>query len=171
LLATGAFLVVAAAPIMRALVTEVRVGADQVPLASAIATGVYNLYCLFVSESVAPWFWAPGIAAAVAIAGTLLLVFDYGEAPARRFLLYFVALLAAMTLLQIGSTKRLMMTAPWLILAIGITLATATLPSARRLLAGTGGRDWLVRYFLAQTLRRAALDRNLAPGGKTGRGS
>jgi uncharacterized membrane protein len=43
LLATGAFLIAAAAPIMRALVTEVRVGGDQVPLGSAIATGVYNL--------------------------------------------------------------------------------------------------------------------------------
>jgi hypothetical protein len=136
LLATVAFLMVASAPIMRALVTEVRVGADQVLLGSATATGVYNLYCLFVSESVAPWFWAPGTAAAVAIAGTLLLVFVYGETPARRFLLYFAALLAAMTLLQIGSTKRMMMISPWLILAIGTTLAIATLPSARRLLAG-----------------------------------
>jgi len=136
LLATGALLMLATAPIMRALVTEVRVGADQVPLSSAIATGVYNLYCLFVSESVAPWFWAPGIAAGVAIAGTLLLVFVYGEWPARRFLLYFAALLAAMTFLQIGSTKRMMMIAPWLVLSIGVTLATATLPSARRFLAG-----------------------------------
>ena len=135
-LATGAFLMVAAAPIMRALVTEVRVGADQVPLGSAIATGVYNLYGLFVSESVAPWFWTPGIAAGVAIAAALLLVLVYEEAPARRFLLYFAAQLAAMTLVQIGSTKRLMMIAPWLILSNGTTLATATLPPARRLLAG-----------------------------------
>jgi hypothetical protein len=136
LLATGAFLMLATAPIMRALVMEVRGGADQVPLGSAIATGVYNLYCLFVSESVAPWFWVPGIAAGVAITGTLLIVFVYGEAPARRFLLYFAALLAAMTLLQIGSTKRLMMISPWLILSFGVTLATMTLASARRLLAG-----------------------------------
>src|SRR5271156_5198037 len=65
--ASAAFLMVASAPIMRALVTEVRGGTDQVSLGAAVATGVYNLYCLFVSESVAPWFWAPGIAAAVAI--------------------------------------------------------------------------------------------------------
>jgi hypothetical protein len=134
--ATGVFLMVAAAPIMRALVMEVRGGTDQVPLVSAIATGVYNLYCLFVSESVAPWFWVPGIAAGVPIAVTLLLVLVCGEAPARRFLRYFAALLAAMTLLQIGSTKRRMMIAPWLILSNGTTLSTATLPSARRLLAG-----------------------------------
>ena len=70
---------------MRALVTEVHIGADQVPLGSAIATGIYNLYCLFVSESVAPRFWAPGIAAGFAIVATLLLVFFYGAAPSRRF--------------------------------------------------------------------------------------
>ena len=135
LLATGTCLLVAAAPVMRALVTEVRIGADQVPLGSAIATGIYDLYCLFVSESVAPWFWAPGIAAGFAIVATLLLVLFYGAAPSRRFLLYFAALLAAMTLLQIGSTKRMMMIAPWLILSVGTTLATATRPSARRLIA------------------------------------
>ena len=66
LLATGAFLMLATARIMRALVTKVRVGGDHVPVSSAIATGVYNLYCLFVSESVALWFWVPGIAAGVA---------------------------------------------------------------------------------------------------------
>jgi hypothetical protein len=141
LLATGAFLMLATAPIMRALVTEVRVGAVHVPVGSAIATSVYNLYCLFVRESVAPWFWVPGIAAGVGIAGTLLIVFVYGEVPARIFLLYFAALLAAMTLSQIGSTKRLRMISPWLILAIGTTLATATPPFARRLLAGAIG--WL----------------------------
>jgi hypothetical protein len=65
-LATGEFLMLATAPIMRALVMEVRVGGDHVPVSSAIATGVYNLYCLFVSESVALWFWVPGIAAGVA---------------------------------------------------------------------------------------------------------
>ena len=82
-----------------------------------------------------PWFWAPGIAAGFAIVATLLLVLFYGAAPSRRFLLYFAALLAAMTFLQIGSTKRMMMIAPWLILSVGTTLATATRPSARRLIA------------------------------------
>jgi hypothetical protein len=41
-----------------------------------------------------------------------------------------------MTLLQIGSTKRPMMISPWLILSFGVTLATMTMASARRLLAG-----------------------------------
>ena len=134
LVANATVLMVAAAPIMSALVMGVRGAADHVPLSSAIATGVYNLYCVFVSESVAPWFWAAGIATAVAIVGTLLTVFVYGEAPSRQFLLYFAALLVVMTLMQIASTRRMMMIAPWLILSIGTTLATATLPSARRLL-------------------------------------
>lgn len=134
LVATATFLMVATAPIMSALVMEVRGAEDHVPLSSAIATRVYDLYCVFVSESVAPWFWALGIAAAVAIAGALLLVFVYGEVPSRRFLMYFAALLATMTFMQIASTRRMMMLSPWLMLSIGTTLATATLPSARRLL-------------------------------------
>jgi Dolichyl-phosphate-mannose-protein mannosyltransferase len=68
LLATGAFLMVASIPIMPAFVTELHSRWERAPTDSAIATGIYNLYCLFVSESVAPWFWVPGIAAGLAIA-------------------------------------------------------------------------------------------------------
>jgi hypothetical protein len=163
LLATGAFLMLATAPIMRALVTEVRLGADHVPVGSAIATGVYNLYCLFVSESMAPWFWTPEIAAGVAITGTFLIVFVYGETPARRFLLYFAVLLAAMTRLQIGSTKRLMRIAPWLILSIGVTLATMTPASARRLLAGTLLLVGAIGWFGTFSRRLYAAPRGIEP--------
>jgi hypothetical protein len=136
LAATGAFLIAASLPIMRAFLTEVHSRSEPAHAGSAIATGIYNLYCLFVSESVAPWFWAPGIAAGLAIVGALLLVFIYGETPARRFLLYFGALLAVMAFMQIVTTRRLLMISPWLILSIGTTLATMALPSARRWLAG-----------------------------------
>ena len=137
LLATGVFLIAASIPIMRAFFTELHVGAGTAPAGSAIATGVYNLYCLFVSESVAPWFWVPGVAAGLAIACALLLVLVYAKPEERRFLLYFAALLAVMTFMQIVTTRRSLMISPWLILPIGTTLATVTLPSARRLLAGS----------------------------------
>ena len=137
LLATGAFLIVASLPIMRAFFTELHGRAEHAPTGSAIATGIYNLYCLFVSESVAPWFSAPGVAAGLAIACAFLLVFVYAESAKRRFLLYFAALLAVMTFMQIATTRRLLMISPWLILAIGTTLATVTRASARRLLAGS----------------------------------
>jgi hypothetical protein len=137
LLATGIFLLLASIPIMRAFITELHTGAVTGRASSPIATGVYNLYCLFVSESVAPWFWVPGIAAGLAIACVLLLVFVYAQPDARRFLFYFAALLAVMTFLQIVTTRRMLVISPWLILSIGVTLGTMAPPSARRLLAGS----------------------------------
>jgi len=137
LLATGAFLLLASIPIMRAFVTELHTGAVTGRASLPVATGIFNLYCLFVSESVAPWFWIPGIAAGLAIACVLLLVFVYAKPEARRFFLYFAALLAVMTFLQIVTTRRMLMISPWLILSIGVTLGTMALPSARRLLAGS----------------------------------
>ena len=137
LLATGIFLIVASLPIMRAFITELHTGAVTGRATSPVATGIYNLYCLFVSESVAPWFWVPGIAVGLAIACVLLLVFVYAKPEARRFLLYFAALLAVMTILQIVTTRRLLMISPWLILAVGVTLGTMTTAAARRWLAGS----------------------------------
>ena len=96
-LATGLFLIGASIPIMRAFVTELHVGTVTGRTSSPAATGVYNLYCLFVSESVAPWFWVPGIAAGLAIACVLLLVLVCAKPEARRFFLYFAALLTVMT--------------------------------------------------------------------------
>ena len=137
LLATGIFLIVASIPIMRAFVTELHTGTVAGRASSPAATGIYNLYCLFVSESVAPWVWVPGVAAGLAIACVLLLVFVYAKPEARRFFVYFAALLAVMTFLQIVTTRRTLMISPWLILPIGTTLGTMALPSARRWLAGS----------------------------------
>jgi hypothetical protein len=137
LLATGIFLLVASLPVMRAFMTELRTGAVNGRASSPLATGIYNLYCLFVSESVAPWIWVPGIAAALAIAVVLLLVFVYAKPEARRFFFNFAALLIVMTFLQIVTTRRTLMIRPWLILPIGTTLGTMTLPSPRRLVASS----------------------------------
>ncbi len=137
LLATGLFLLVASIPIMRALMTELRTGAVRGRASSPLARGTYNLYCLFVSESVAGWIWVPGIATALAIAVLLLLGFVYAKPEARRLFLYFAALLTVMTFLQIVTTRRTLLIRPWLILPVGTTLGTMTLPFARRLLAGS----------------------------------
>jgi hypothetical protein len=132
---TGALLVLACVPILPAFLHELHKGAKPAPPSvSAVAIGVYNLYCLFVSESVAPWFWVPGVAAGLAVVCAILLTLVYSGPAARRFLLYFCALLAVMTFLQIGNTKRMMMISPWLVLPVGVALASAALPSARRCL-------------------------------------
>ncbi len=132
LLATGIFLMVASIPVMRALVTQLHTGTVAGRASSPVATGIYNLYCLFVSESVAPWFWVLGVAAGLAIACVLLLVLVYAKPEARRFFVYFAALLAVMTFLEIVTPRRTLMISPWLILPIGTTLGTMALPSARR---------------------------------------
>jgi hypothetical protein len=173
LLATGIFLLVASLPVMRAFMTELRTGAVNGRASSPLATGIYNLYCLFVSESVAPWIWVPEIAAALAIAVVLLLVFVYAKPEARRF---FVLR---------GAVDRddLRPDCNYAAHADDQPMAdpsyrdharnddTAISATFGRKLARFGRRDWMVRDFLAQTLRRAALDRALGSSGATGRGS
>lgn len=135
--ATGVFLIATSVPIMAAFRTELHTRSEPAQTGLAIAMGIYNIYCLFVSESVAPWIWVPGIAAGLAITCALLLVLLYARPAERRFFFYFAALLAAMSVMQIATAERMLMISPWLILAIGTTLATASLPAARRLLAGS----------------------------------
>jgi len=134
LLATGAILLAASLPVIPAFIAELHKGGKPTLSISAIPVGIYNLYCLFVSESVAPWFWAAGITAGLAIACALLLVAIYATPSARRWLFYFAVLLMGMTVLQIGNTKRVLMISPWLILAIGTSLAVTTSQTARRIL-------------------------------------
>jgi len=144
--ASGAILLLACAPILPAFIGELRGGAKPAGSISASVIGLYNLYCLFVSESVAPWFWWIGIAAALAIACVAVMTFICSRPAARRFLIYFAGLFMLMTFLQIGTTKRLLFISPWLILAVGTALATESHRSARRWLivslASIGAIGW-----------------------------
>jgi hypothetical protein len=124
-LGTGALLLIAYTPLFAAFRTEMHHGphADFHALSLA-ANGVYNLYCLFVSESVAPWYWIAGVSAGLAIAVCLILTLLGSSWPVRRFLLYFASLFLVMTVLGVIQPKRVMLISPWLILALGVTLAT-----------------------------------------------
>lgn len=116
-------LVLAYLPVLVAFLKEIH-GHVRVPhsVASILANGTYNLYCIFVSESVAPWFWAWGFTAGICIFFVLMVSLWCRSRPAQRFLAYFICLLALMTILGILETKRLMLIAPWLILAIGVMI-------------------------------------------------
>jgi Dolichyl-phosphate-mannose-protein mannosyltransferase len=148
LVAGAALLVLAYLPVLAAFVTEIhRHVRPPHSFPTAVFTGIYNLYCIFVSESVAPWFWALGIPAAICITLVLALILWRGSMPGRRFLLYFTALLAIMTAAGIVETKRLLLIGPWLVLSIGVTLgAWPTAYWARRLcllsLALIAGIGW-----------------------------
>src|ERR1700731_890361 len=66
LLLTGIILLVAYLPLFRPLLRETHFGirAHGIGLAT-VASGVYNIYCTFISESVAPWFWYLGVPAGI----------------------------------------------------------------------------------------------------------
>src|ERR1700730_11136433 len=132
-LGTGALMLVTYMPLIGAFLGELHHGARaEFRVSSVAANAAYNLYCLFVSESVAPWFWLVGITAGIAIAFCLFLVFGACPLPARRFLLYFFALFAIMTVLSILLPKRIMLISPWLLLPIGVTLGTIPKQFTRR---------------------------------------
>jgi hypothetical protein len=109
-------------------------------------TGIYNLYCVFVSESVAPWFWGHGVPVAIAIGACLLITFAIVPSESKRFLLYFAGLLAVMTFLGISNTKRMLFISPWLIFSVGVALTVPASKFTRGMLAGTllfiAGMGW-----------------------------
>ena len=129
------FLLVCYVPVVAAFFRELHTGVQTAnSLTHNTITGIYNLYCIFVSESVAPWVWSLGIPAGTAIAICLLLTLRYSPPPARRLLLYFGGLFAVMTFLGIVNAKRLILLGPWLILPVGLTLGSARNKLLRRAL-------------------------------------
>jgi hypothetical protein len=131
----GAILFAAYLPVFGVFLKEIRHGVHggHSPLAIGL-TGVYNLYCLFVSESVAPWFWLLGVPAGIAVIVCVLVTLLRSPVPARRFLAYFLLLFMVMTILAILDAKRAMLIAAWLILPIGVTLGALKSQPARRAL-------------------------------------
>jgi hypothetical protein len=124
-LGAGIIILATYTPLYPAFLHELRHGPRTGQRLSVLVFGgLYNLYCLFVSESVAPWVWVLGIPAGTAIAVCLAIAVIKSPQNARRFLFYFVALFGLMALIGIETTKRIMLIAPWLILPLGTTLAT-----------------------------------------------
>jgi hypothetical protein len=129
-LLAGAYL-----PIKNAFLAEIHAAAQPSGNAlDASLSGLYDLYSVFVSESVAPWFWSIGIPVAAAIATAVLLTFLAVRGQTRRFLVYFAGLLAVTAFLGIANTKRMLFIAPWLIFPIAIGLAQPAGANRRRML-------------------------------------
>lgn len=129
-----------------------RLAADQSilrPVYSLKATalfGGYNLYTLFVSESVAPWFWYFSVPALLAIGVCVIFLVFYGPPPARRLFIGFLAAAFAMTFLNLINTKRLLFLSPWLLVPLAAMLANLPRPGLRKnavlALAVAGGIGW-----------------------------
>jgi hypothetical protein len=145
---TGILLLVAYAPIFRTFLTEIHTGVHtRHSIAAIFFMGIYNFYCIFVSESVAPWFWPIGVPAGIAAASCFLLTIWGAPLAARRFLLYFTGLLVVMTLLGVVTTKRMMLIAAWLILATGVALGSWSWQKGRRLLLAAVAIAFAVGWF------------------------
>ena len=131
---TAAVLLLAYLPIFGAFLRELHTGTRPrfIPLGLVFNIG-YNIYLVFVSESVAPWFWAFSIASSVAIAACLLLLLQY-RSPARRFFVYFLYVIACLTALGIIMSKRTFFMTPWLVLPLGVALGTMPHRLPRRVL-------------------------------------
>jgi len=101
-------------------------------LAATMLFGGYNAYSLFVSESIAPWFWYFSIPVLAAMAVCAYLILRYGPPPARWMFLGFVACTLAMTLLNLINTKRLLFLSPWAIIPLALMLGGLPRPELRR---------------------------------------
>jgi len=147
-------------PLLRALLF--RLFADQGilrPAYSALATIFfcgYNVYTLFVSESVAPWFWYFSIPALAAIVFCSVLILRHGPPAARRLFLSFLVCSLAMTLLNLLNTKRLLFLSPWLLISLAAMLGSLRRPALRKgailALGLVGGIGWfgiLSRHYYA----------------------
>jgi hypothetical protein len=83
----------------------------------------YHFYTLFVSVSVAPWFWRFSVPATVGIIVLLVLVFA-SSSESRRFLVFSLLLFAAMAFAGILQVNRLLLLGPWFLLAVAMSLGT-----------------------------------------------
>lgn len=137
-------------PLVRAFLF--RVAADEgilrpvYSLAATVLYGGYNLYTLFVSESIAPWFWYFSIPVVAAIALCAYAILRCGSAPAIRLFTYFLACMLVMTALNLINTKRLLFLSPWLLIPIAVMVARLPQPALRKsailALGVTGAIGW-----------------------------
>ena len=90
-----------------------------------LANAGFNVFSLFVSESVAPWYWWLSVPAGLAVLFCVVLAVWWLPRPARRFLLYGASLIVLMDLIGILQTKYLLMLSPWVLLPVGVAIETA----------------------------------------------
>lgn len=95
---------------------------------------LFDLYSLFVSESIAPWFFWISIPLAIAVACSMISTWLLDSGPARRFYTGFCLLFVLMLSIDVTETKRLLFISGWLLVAIGCALANTERPALRGVL-------------------------------------
>lgn len=112
----------------------------------AVLNAAYNLFVLFASEAVAPWYWRWSLPAGVAVAASLGLGWRYAPPLARRLMAYAFVLLLLLAVLGALNTKRLLILMPWVVLPLGTALVCAPVRQRQGLalaLLLVGALGWL----------------------------
>ena len=152
-------LLVAYAPIWTAFAKELLGHPDfsgGSSLLTKLMTAVYNVNAVFVSESVAPWFWYFSVPAFACIATSVLCSATLFSS-AKRWFVYFALLFAGMAVLGIVRPNRLLFFSAWLLLAFAVALSNPGKRAARNVLivtlAGISAIGWTGiiarRYYAA----------------------
>jgi len=122
---TALILAVAYVPLWATLARDLAASARlRQPFKAASLNAGYNLYVLFASESMAPWFWRFGVPIAIAVAACLVLIFLSVRGESRRYLTFGVLLLLGMASIGILQPRRLLFVAPWFLLSLAVVLGT-----------------------------------------------
>jgi hypothetical protein len=125
ILATAAVLIAGFAPRWPVLIREIHSNWALPRFARFFfLNAAYHFYVLFVSQSVAPWFWRFSIPAALGVAVLLVLSFVGIRGGARRFFIYSVLLFGLIAFTGTLQTERLLLLGPWLLLPMAIALGT-----------------------------------------------
>jgi hypothetical protein len=180
ILGTAALLIVAFLPCASAARSELSGGIySHSGQLARIGKLAFNTFSLFVSESVAPWYWWLSLPAGLAIALCLFLAVRWNPRPSRRFLYYGASLLVILALLGMLETKYLLMVSPWVLLPLGIAIEAAkprwaaTALAAALLVIGAAGWYGMYsrRYYSAPRLIETWQDVAGEAAGKIGSGA
>jgi hypothetical protein len=151
ILGTAALLCVSFIPLFIAFRADLSKGIQlHQGIVPILASVWFNVFSLFASESVAPWYWWLSVPAGIAILICVALVAWWLPRPVRRFLFYSAFLILGMALTGILSTKYLLLLSPWVLLPVGVAIETAKPRWATFVLAGAlliiGAAGWYGIY-------------------------
>ena len=89
-----------------------------------IVDAAYNFYIMFVSSSVAPWFWRLSVPASIGVIVLLALLFVGVRRQERSFLIFSLLLFTLMATTASLQPERLLLVASWFLLPLAVALGT-----------------------------------------------
>lgn len=131
IVSTLAVLAIGFAPRWFAFAGELRSIARPHSFRFLVIDAAYNFYVMFVSASVAPWFWRMSILAALGIVVLLVFLFIGVRRMERSFLIFALVLFALMAITASLQPDRLLLLAPWFLLPLAVALGTIEKPQWR----------------------------------------